>query len=357
MIPMMRTLSTGEGSLSPVLSQPGWWRRDIRHAYPTMDARSLGVEPTAPAVLKGAAAPVLITGRTGTLGRFTAEACEHRALDPLLTDRRRMRIDDPASVAEALDAIKPWAVVNTAGWVRVDDAEDDPAGCMAANADGAAVLAEACAERGIRLVTFSSDLVFDGRNARPYVESDTPNPLNVYGRSKAEAERRVLAAGGEPLVVRTAAFFSASDPHNFAVWAARELAAGRTVRAAGDCTVSPTFVPDLVRAALDLLIDGETGIRHLANGGAVTWAEFAVQVAEALGLDAGRVQAVPASAMGWKATRPANAALGTERGQILPSFEAALERFAHDFQPELEIAPSPPARLRKPAARSRPTVN
>jgi dTDP-4-dehydrorhamnose reductase len=357
MIGMMRTLSTGQGALSPVLSQPGWWRREIRHAYPTMDARSLGVEPTAPAVLRGVAAPVLITGRTGTLGRFTAEACEHRALDPLLTDRRRMRIEDPASVAEALDVIKPWAVVNTAGWVRVDDAEDDPTGCMAANADGAAVLAEACAERGIRLVTFSSDLVFDGRNARPYVESDAPNPLASMGGARRRRSGGCWRRAESPWLVRTAAFFSASDPHNFAVWAARELAAGRTVRAAGDCTVSPTFVPDLVRAALDLLIDGETGIRHLANGGAVTWAEFAVQVAQALGLDAGRVQAVPASAMGWKAVRPANAALGTERGQILPSFEAALERFAHDFRPELEIAPSPPARLPKPAARARPTVN
>jgi dTDP-4-dehydrorhamnose reductase len=91
------------------------------------------------------------------------------------------------------------------------------------------------------------------------VESDAPNPLNVYGRSKAEAERRTLAAGGKPLVVRTAAFFSPHDPHNFAAWVVRELSAGRPVRAAEDAVVSPTYVPDLVRAAFDLLIDGETG--------------------------------------------------------------------------------------------------
>ena len=347
MVPMMRTLATGEGELSPVLSQPGWWRRDIRHEYPTVDAHKLGVTPSAPAVLRSAAAPILITGRTGTLGRFTAEACEVRALDHVLTDRRRMRIEDPASVAEALDAIKPWAVVNTAGWVRVDDAEDEPDGCMGANATGAGVLARACAERGIRFVTYSSDLVFDGRTSRPYVESDAPAPLNVYGRSKAEAERLVLEAGGSSLVVRAAAFFSPSDPHNFAAWVAREISAGRTVQVAKDCAVSPTYVPDLVRASLDLLIDGETGVRHLANAGALSWAEFAVRVAEALGLDAGKVKPVPASALGWKAERPAYAALGTERGQILPSFEDALARFAAGFQLEGEPVAEAPTCLTK----------
>ncbi|MDP8915645.1 MAG: SDR family oxidoreductase, partial [Pseudomonadota bacterium] len=358
MVPMMRTLATGEGRLSPVLSQPGWWRRDIRHEYPTMNAEKLGVTPTAPAVLRQAAAPILITGRTGTLGRFTAEACEHRALDHVLTDRRRMRIEDPASVAAALDEIKPWAVVNTAGWVRVDDAEDEAAACMAANAAGAGVLARACAERGVRFLTYSSDLVFDGRSARPYVESDAPNPLNAYGRSKAEAERLVLEAGGEPLVVRTAAFFSAGDPHNFAVWAARELAAGRTVQAAGDCIVSPTYVPDLVRTSLDPLIDGDTGVRHLANEGAMSWAEFAVRVAEALGLDAGKVRAAPGAAMGWRAQRPTYAALGTERGQILRSFEAALAVFARQF--ELERAPETEAAAgtgKGTAARIRPALS
>lgn len=343
MVAMMRTLATGEGRLSPVLSLPGWWRRDVRHSYPKVSAAALGVTPSAAAVLRCGRRPILITGRTGTLGRFTAEAGAHRGLDPVTTDRRRLRLEDPASVGEALDAIKPWAVVNTAGWVRVDDAQDDPSGCMAANAAGAGVLARACAEGGVRLVTYSSDLVFDGLSPRPYVETDEVHPLSVYGRSKAEAERLVREAGGEALIIRTAAFFSPADPHNFAVWAARELAAGRSVRAAGDRTVSPTYVYDLVRASLDLLIDGDVGVRHLANGGAVTWAEFAIRIAEALGLDSSRVRSVPASAMGWKAERPKNAALGTERGQLLPSLDSAIAHFADHLrlEPEVEIRPAP----------------
>jgi dTDP-4-dehydrorhamnose reductase len=94
-------------------------------------------------------------------------------------------------------------------------------------------------------------------------------------------------------VVRTAAFFSPHDPHNFAAWVVRELRAGRTGRAGEDAVVSPTYVPDLVRASFDLLIDGETGVRHLVNDGAVSWAEFATRVAEALDLDARLIQPVP----------------------------------------------------------------
>lgn len=346
MVSMMRSLATSQGELSPVLSRPGWWRRDIRHSYEKVDAVALGVAPRAPAVRRGRAAPILIAGRTGMLGRFTLDACRHRELEHVATDHRRLRIEDPEAVAAALDALKPWAVVNAAGWSRVDEAEDDPAGCMAANAAGAGVLAQACAERGIRFVTYSSDLVFDGRSTRPYVETDVINPLSVYGRSKAEGERLVLEAGGAALVVRTGPLFSPTDTGNFAVFVARELAAGRTARAASDRVVSPTYVYDLVRTSLDLLIDGETGLRHLVNGGAVSWAEFAVGVAEGLGLNAGLVRPVCGAEIGWAAERPRNAALGTERGQILPSFESALGHFADHFRPETAPAARPARAVR-----------
>jgi dTDP-4-dehydrorhamnose reductase len=331
---MLRTLATGEGELSPVLGQPGWWRRDIRYVYPPVKpAQKLGGVPVSP--VDTSARPVLITGATGTLGQAFAWACEHRAIPFVLTDRRMLRIEDAASVRAAIAEHKPWAVINTAGWVRVDEAEEDPSGCFRANADGAALLAEACAEAGLPYLTFSSDLVFDGRSQRPYLETDATAPLNVYGLSKAAAEHRVLACGGKALVVRTSAFFSPHDPHNFAHWVARELSAGRPVRAASDCVVSPTYVPDLVAVSLNLLMDGETGIRHLANAGAVSWAEFAVQVAEALGLDASLVQPTPSAEMGWPAARPAYAALGTVHGQRLPSLQEALSQFAEKMGPQL----------------------
>jgi dTDP-4-dehydrorhamnose reductase len=219
-------------------------------------------------------------------------------------------------------------VINAAGWVRVDEAEADPAGCRAANATGAVDLARACAERGLPFTGFSSDLVFDGAKLSPYVESDAPGPLGVYGASKAEAEREIAALGGRSLMVRTAAFFSPYDPHNFAAQVVRALANDLEIQAAEDLVVSPTYVPDLVEAVLDLMIDGETGVRHLANTGAVTWAEFARRIAEAADFDPELVRPVPAAAFGWAAARPAQAALATERGIVMPSLDHAVARFA-----------------------------
>src|SRR4029079_12366382 len=92
----------------------------------------------------------------------------------------------PGAVAARIGHLHPWAVVNAAGYVRVDDAETQRDACWRANVRGPVTLAAACRRRGLPFVTFSSDLVFDGRAGRPYTEEDEPNPLNAYGESKAE---------------------------------------------------------------------------------------------------------------------------------------------------------------------------
>ena len=115
----------------------------------------------------GLGQPIVITGATGTLGRAFARVCERRGIAYHLTRRLDMDVAEPGSVARLLDAVKPRAAINAAGYVRVDDAERERAACFRENADGPAVLAEACASRGIGLVTFSSDLVFDGTKGSP----------------------------------------------------------------------------------------------------------------------------------------------------------------------------------------------
>ena len=243
-----------------------------------------------------------------------------------LVGRAALPIDDADRVAAFLDEHRPWAVVNAAGWVRVDDAEAQEAACFRANAQGAANLARACAERGIHCTIFSSDLVFDGGKGEPYVETDAPAPLNAYGRSKAAAEEVLREAPGT-LVVRTAAFFSPYDPHNFAMAVERSLRDGRRF-AASESIVTPTFVPDLVSACLDLVIDGEGGIWHLANGEALSWVEFGRRIAVALDLDPALVVPASAAELGWRARRPDAVALGSERGQMLPALSRAIARHA-----------------------------
>ena len=276
-----------------------------------------------------APAPLLVTGATGTLGRAFARLCDLRGLPHRLTTRADMDIADPDSVARMLDALRPWAVVNTAGFVRVDDAEREADACARENCTGAAVLAAACAARDLPFLTFSSDLVFDGAKGAPYVESDPDAPLNVYGRSKAEAERRVLSAHPNALVVRTSAFFGHWDHYNFVTILLRELAAGRPFIAVSDAVVSPTYVPDLVNASLDLLIDGASGLWHLANDGAVTWAEFAQRAARHAGLSADAIEAVPFDTLRLAAARPRYSVLGSAHGQLLPDLDDSLARYVH----------------------------
>jgi dTDP-4-dehydrorhamnose reductase len=316
----------------PVLREAGWWRRDIRLHHPPVP-RPARLREGLLGKIEGvdSTPPLLILGATGTLGRELAAASRHRGIRHVLTGRDQLDLGDERSIAAALDFHQPWAVINAAGFVRVDDAEQEADACLAANAAGAIALASACAKRGIPTVNFSSDLVFDGGKREPYVESDPVAPLNVYGRSKAEMEAGVLALDGNNLIIRTAAFFSPYDEANFAVHVLRALERGENPAAASDREVTPTYVPDLCNAVLDLLIDGGTGVWHLSNGEQMSWAEFGRAIAEACGYDPARVEALPADRLGWSAERPLASGLVSARGELLPRLGDALRRFAEHF--------------------------
>lgn len=350
---LSRTIRTLAGKVRPHPAQagPGWWRRDIRLEFrpvhrqiPSPEPRRSWTAETRPV------RPLLIAGASGTLGKALARACEWRGLSYVLTDRTAMDLASARSIAEALDRHRPWTVINAAGYVRVDEAEADRAACMDANAAGAVRLARACDARGVGFVGFSSDLVFDGRLGRPYLEGDAVRPLNVYGQSKAKAERGVLDLGGRAMIIRTAAFFSPYDPHNFAFQVVRSLSRDEVFTAADDLVISPTYVPDLVDAALDLAIDGETGLWHLANEGAVTWAQFARRIAQAVGLDSGLVRDAAARTLGWAAERPASAPLASGRGRLMPTLDNAIERYAATLLAAEFLAEAEAAVDRSPAS-------
>jgi len=326
---LMRELSAGRTPSHPVLRGQGWWRRSGRFLCPPVATRSavtpLPVEHRRP---KGEVVqPILVIGANGTLGRAFARHCEERSLACHVLTRHEMDMANPFSVEQTIIRYRPWAIVNAGGYVRVDDAEQDCEKCFRENTQGPSILAVACARHDIQLLTFSSDLVFDGRRETPYVESDPVSPLNAYGRSKAEAERKVLATLPGSLVVRTSSFFGPWDDFNFVTLALRTLANGAPFSAASDITVSPTYVPDLVDACLDLMIDRETGLWHLTNAHPLTWAELALKASEVAGIDASRLEPCMSAKLGYLAQRPRYSALHSERAVLLPSLDDALARY------------------------------
>jgi dTDP-4-dehydrorhamnose reductase len=317
--PLVRSLAKGAAHHHPVLANSGWW------------VRPSDTGPALSAASSARSRPLLITGATGTLGQAIAGACRLRKIPYRLTTRHELPLDDMTAAAQILDEIKPWAVINCAGWVRVDEAEHHRAQCMAANVEGALDLARQCAVRDIPYTLFSSDLVFGGELGRSYVESDVPAPINVYGTSKAEADTALLNSGMPVLIIRTAAFFSAHDRHNFAMHVVQALREKRIFKAASDVVVTPTFVPDLVRATLDLVIDGERGLWHITHEDPQTWHDFARTVATATGTPLRGLASVTAEEMGWIAPRPKSAALGSERGRLLAPLDRAIGQFARDL--------------------------
>lgn len=300
----------------------GWWQRHTRYLQEPLqfspDSHRVRVEQTA---------PVLIIGKRGTLGKAFARICTDRAIHFKLLSREDCDISNIESIVKAIDYFKPWAIINAAGYVRVDDAEGDEDACMRDNLIGPLLLAQVCESKGIKLVSFSTDLVFDGLKQSPYVESDSVNPLNVYGKSKALSENAVLTANPDSLLIRTSAFFGPWDQYNFNHWIETQLNNFQTVSVASDIFISPTYVPDLVHTVLDLVIDHEKGIWHLANRGITTWANLAFYVAERCQLDTKLINPVPSSEMNYTALRPKYCVLGTEKGHLLPSLENALDRY------------------------------
>jgi dTDP-4-dehydrorhamnose reductase len=322
---LAKSLGGGTIPQHPVLTGPGWWKRPGR--FFTTPVLGESAEARESRSTPAGTPPILITGASGTLGRAFARICEARGLVYRLLSRQALDIADASSVEAALEALAPWAVVNAAGYVRVDDAEHDGERCFRENTLGAEILAMACARHGVALATFSTDLVFDGSQREPYVESDTPAPLNVYGRTKYEAECRVLDRDPEALVVRTSAFFGPWDRYNYVTQAVQALRAHETFAAAYDVVISPTYVPDLVNVSLDLLIDRAAGIWHASNGEPLTWAELARRAAELAGVSTDTLEKCRSAELGLAANRPRYSALASARCRLMPPLEDALARY------------------------------
>ncbi len=353
---MLRELSVGRTPSHPVLSGAGWWHRPGRFLCPPVQGAEMAVPPAWPGVGPAATSsagsvtdsvtdssavplrassppqsqhgvPLLIVGASGTLGRAFARICSARNLAFRSVGRAQLDIADAAAVEAAIREHQPWAIVNAGGYVRVDEAETELERCHRENVLGAVVLAVAGARHGLPLLSFSTDLVFNGDTSRAYVESDAVAPLNVYGQSKAEAERRVLAICPRALVIRTSAFFGPWDRVNFLTLALEALAAGERFTAAADIVVTPTYVPDLVHTALNLLIDGECGLWHVSNHEALSWSAFARKAAQMAGLSDRTLTSRAAAELRWPATRPLFSGLASERGQLMPGLDDALQRY------------------------------
>ena len=241
---------------------------------------------------------LLVTGARGQLGVALQEAFADE--DVLALGHADWDVALPAPELPPLDLI-----LHTAAWTDVDGAEADPQGAAAVNVGGTANVAAL----DVPLVSFSSDYVFDGRQARPYVESDSPNPLSAYGRSKLGSE---AVAGADAWIVRSSWLF-AETGHNFVRTMLRLGNERDEVAVVDDQRGSPTYVGHLAAATRELVeADRPRGVWHLAAAGDCTWAEFAEAIFEAAGVEC-HVRRISTAEFGRPAPRPAYSVLRSER--------------------------------------------
>jgi dTDP-4-dehydrorhamnose reductase len=239
-------------------------------------------------------------------------------------------------------------VVNCAAWTAVDAAEDDEAGAFRANALGPALLARLCAEAGIPLIQISTDYVYDGLKGAPYVESDQPNPLSAYGRTKLAGEWAALAGNPMTSVLRTAWLFSPLGKN----FVRTMLAVGATrpeLRVVADQHGHPTAAPDLADAIAALLARVRStgwhpayrGVFHAAAQQGTNWHGFAEAIfagAASHGGPCPRVIPIATHEYPVKATRPADGRMDGNRlaetfGVQLPHWQQGLERVLRVLYP------------------------
>jgi dTDP-4-dehydrorhamnose reductase len=238
---------------------------------------------------------VVVTGAGGQLGRALTDAFA----DSELVALSHMDWDVSLPPPPGLDAD---LVLHTAAWTDVDGAEADPQGAAAVNVGGT----QNAASLG-PLVYYSTDYVFDGRKSSPYVESDAPNPLSAYGRSKAHGE---AAAGSEAWIVRSSWLFGPRG-ENFLRTMLRLGRERDEVAVVDDQRGSPTYVAHLALATKEI-VTLPYGIYHAAADGDCTWAEFAEAIFQEAGLDC-RVRRITSAELGRPAPRPAYSVLRSEK--------------------------------------------
>lgn len=254
---------------------------------------------------------VLVTGGRGLLGREIAEAFRDR-FELRVTDQEECDVTRPGDCRREMEDFRPGLVVHCAAYTAVDRAEAEPETAHAVNAEGTGNVALACRERGILLVTFGTDYVFDGAASRPYREGDPVRPLSAYGKSKLAAEDALRGAGTEHLLVRTQWLYGAGG-RNFIATILGKARNGETLRVASDQAGCPTWARDLAKAVLCLLDAGARGTVHFSNEGETTWFGLARFVLERSGLDPALLLPAATRELPYPAPRPAYSVLSKER--------------------------------------------
>lgn len=280
---------------------------------------------------------ILVFGRVGQVGWELRHklACLGEVQS---VDFPEIDFSKPETIRDAVRFANPTVIVNAAAYTAVDKAEAVPEPAWAINATGPGVIAEEAKRLGAVLVHYSTDYVYDGSKESPWVESDLPNPLNVYGQTKLAGDEAIQAVGGDHVILRTSWVYGARGS-NFLLTMLRLAKDRPELRIVDDQTGSPTTSECIAQATADILAQvlspgaggmaGRSGVYHLTSAGATTWFGFAKAFLSGQA-ECPTLTPIRSSEYPVPAKRPVNSVLSCERlaqtfGVYMPSWERSLE--------------------------------
>ena len=228
---------------------------------------------------------ILVTGANGQLGMELQQlASSYSAFEFIFTTREELPLDSPDVIDSFITDHQPQYVINCAAYTAVDKAESEKDLAYKVNAEAPGIIAAACKKNGIQLIHISTDYVFNGMGKTPYKEEDATDPVNLYGDSKLEGEKKVMHFNPDAIIIRTAWVYSEFGK-NFVKTMLRLMADKDQISVVGDQSGTPTYAADLAEAILHIisLQQWKAGIYHFSNEGNITWYDFAVAIKELSG--------------------------------------------------------------------------
>jgi len=276
---------------------------------------------------------VLVTGANGQLGWELQQAAKANPnFEFIFLDRSAMDLSNPDGLLKIIESYAPSAIINTAAYTAVDKAETEKSLAHVINAEAVAELASIAKNKNIPFITYSTDYVFSGNAAIPYVTDTQLAPVNYYGKTKADGEQMALAANPDSIIIRTSWVFS-SHGNNFVKTMIRLMKERDSLNIVGDQQGRPTYARDLATASIRILNALNLGlpikgIYHFANTGETTWFDFAQKIKELAGLDC-QLTAINSDQFPTPAKRPAYSVLDTQKIEKelnlhIPHWELAL---------------------------------
>ena len=273
---------------------------------------------------------ILVTGVNGQLGHDVMNELTKRGHESIGVDVAEMDITKPEVVKAVITKEKVEAVIHCAAYTAVDAAETNQELCYKINVDGTQNIAKVCQDLDIKMTYISTDYVFDGQGTRPWEPEDLCNPINVYGASKYEGEKKVIENVDKYFIVRIAWVFGVNG-NNFVKTMLRLAGERDELTVVNDQYGSPTYTYDLAILLVDMIETDKYGIYHATNEGICTWYDFAVEIFKQAGLE---VKVTPVDSSGFKvaAKRPSNSRMNKDKLEAngfhkLPTWQEALERY------------------------------